>query len=128
MSGIRRIGLTRDPPGGWPLDNLFVGVATLRTIRELFCHSRVLRAWDLSLRTGVSPQGSANSLERLRKMGLVAAYKGDPGEARWFRLDGEHYLVEPLGSLFAVEWAACRDGIEAERRARLKRGGSSTPA
>lgn len=128
---IRRIGLTRDPPGGWPLDNLLVGVATLRTIRELFCHGRALRAWDLSLRTGVSPQGSANTLARLWEAGLVEAYEGDPGEARWFRLVDEHYLVKPLGRLFAVEWGACRGALKAERRARLKRGGlrggSSTP-
>ena len=123
---VRRIGLTRDPPGGWPLDHVLVGVATLRTIRELFCHGDVQRAWDLSLRTGVSPQGSANTLSRLRELGLVKAYEGDPGQARWYCLDREHYLVEPLGWLFAAEWSACQKAIRAERRGRFAPGGSST--
>jgi hypothetical protein len=109
-------------------------VATLRTIRELTRHRYPLRAWDLSLQTGVSPQGSANTLSRLREFGLVEAFEGEPGQARWFCLDSEHYLAEPLGWLFAAEWSACQDAIRAERRARLKRrglvprGGSSTPA
>ena len=33
-SVIRR-GLRREPDGGWPLDRLFVGVGTLRVMREM---------------------------------------------------------------------------------------------
>ena len=36
MSRVRRSGLRREPPDGCPLDQIFVGVATLRTLRELF--------------------------------------------------------------------------------------------
>jgi hypothetical protein len=68
VSTIRRIGLTRDPLGGWPLDHLFVGVATLRTTRELFFQDYALRAWDLALRTGVTPQGTTDSLRRLERL------------------------------------------------------------
>jgi hypothetical protein len=137
VSIIRRIGLTRDPPGGWPLDRLFVGVATLRTTRELCSHVYPLRAWDLSLRTGVSPQGSANALERLHQLGLVEECIGEPWEASWFRLDRSHYLFQPLAELFAVERDACRQALAAERKAwreARRRGfgaspdGSSTPA
>jgi hypothetical protein len=133
MATIRRIGLTRDPPDGWPLDRLFVGVATLRTTRELFSQAFSQRAWDLSLRTGVSPQGSANSLERLRQLGLVREYLGEPWEASRFRLDSSHYLFQPLADLFAAERDACRAAFAAERKSRSEarrrgpRGGSAAP-
>ena len=136
VSTIRRIGLSPDPSGGWPLDGLFVGVATLRTTRELFDHVYPLRAWDLSLRTGVTPQGSANSLVRLHRLGLVEECINDPWEASRFRLDRGHYLFRPLADVFAAEYDACRSAFVAERRARseAKRrrrgappGGSSTP-
>jgi hypothetical protein len=104
MSRIRRIGLTPDPPGGWPLDHILVGVATLRTIRELFCHSESLRPWDLSLRTGVTPQGSAYALKRLCELGLVAEYlPREAGQAYRYRLDEGHFLFKPLGRLFSAE-------------------------
>jgi hypothetical protein len=95
-----------------------VGVATLRTTRELFRHVYPLRAWDLSLRTGVTPQGSANSLERLHRLGLVEECISDPWEASRFRLDSEHYLFQPLADLFAAEYDACRSAFVAERKAR----------
>ena len=104
MSRIRRIGLTPDPPGGWPLDYILVGVATLRTIRELYCHSESLRPWDLSLRTGVTPQGSAHALKRLCELELVAEYMPrEPGQAYRFRLEKSHFLFKPLGWLFSAE-------------------------
>jgi hypothetical protein len=113
-----------------------VGVATLRTTRELFRHGYPLRAWDLSLRTGVTPQGSANSLERLHRLGLVEEYVSDPWEASRFSLDDTHYLFQPLADLFAAEYDACRSAFVAERKARSEAtrrrrggpaGGSSMP-
>ncbi len=104
MSRIRRIGLTPDPTGGWPLDHILVGVATLRTIRELYCHPESLRPWDLSLRTGVTPQGTANALKRLRELGFVAEHPPrETGQAFRYRLDRSHFLREPLGWLFSAE-------------------------
>ncbi|MFQ5680362.1 MAG: hypothetical protein ACE5HP_13000 [Gemmatimonadota bacterium] len=115
MSRIRRRGLRREPPDGWPLDDLLVGVATLRTIRELFKedhlsdHSLPPRAWDLALWSGVTPKGCANSLERLRRLGLAHAIRGRRrGEAPGFRLDWSHPLVNPLARLFAAEWRMVR--------------------
>ena len=104
MSRIRRIGLTRDPPGGWPLDQLFVGVATLRTTRELFAQVDWMRAWDLSLRTGVTPQGSANALERLERLGLAKISPSwGHGYAPWFQIDESHPLTRSIADLFAAE-------------------------
>jgi hypothetical protein len=109
VSAIRRIGLTRDPPGGWPLDQLFVGVATLRTTRELFRQSDDVRAWDLALRTGVTPQGTTDSLRRLERLGLVRVFPAwADGHAPSFRLDQSHYLVALLGRLFHAERVAAR--------------------
>lgn len=105
----RRRGLRRDPPGGWPLDRLLVGVATLRTTRELFIldpewSNGSPRAWDLSLRTGVSPQGSADALERLRRLGLVHVLDPTrPGRAPGHRIDWVHPLATPLARLFEAE-------------------------
>jgi len=70
VSKIRRIGLRPDPPGGWPLDKVLVGVATLRTLREVFLQRGVdLRAWDVTQSCGVSPQGAADALDRLARAG-----------------------------------------------------------
>jgi hypothetical protein len=136
MSKIRRIGLTPDPPGGWPLDHILVGVATLRTIREMYGRPAPLRPWDLSLRTGVTPQGSAYALRRLCKLGLVAEYMPrEAGEAFRFGLDRDHFLFESLGWLFRAE----RDEVKRLARATSlatrglsapdpERGGSATRA
>jgi hypothetical protein len=136
-----------EPIDGWPLDRILVGVATVRTIRELLwqCvtpHGYAVRAWDLSLCSGVSPQGSANTLERLRREGLVDVLRSDPGSARRYALV-EHPLLEPLGWLFSDERKAYPDVIRPALRpdpSRLSlsrpdpsrpnspRGGSATPA
>lgn len=87
-------------------------------MRELFRYRYSVRAWDLSLRTGVTPQGSANSLERLHGLGLVEQCVSDPWEASRFRIDSEHYLFQPLADLFAAEYDACRSAFVAERKAR----------
>jgi hypothetical protein len=135
VSKIRRIGLTPDPPGGWPLDHLFVGVATLRTTRELFAQGRAMRAWDLALRTGVSPQGSADALARLERLGLAWAVTDPPrGYAASFTIDHSHALVKPLSRLFSAEYALAprpprrfrkRESVESGRP---ETGGSATPA
>ncbi len=112
MSRIRRKGLRREPTSGWPLDELFVGVATLRTTRELFRQRGEpfrgpRRAWDLALWSGVTPQGSANSLERLTRLRLVEVLPADrAGHAPAFRLNRSHPLVEPLARLFEAERTA----------------------
>lgn len=104
-----------EPMDGWPLDRILVGVATVRTIRELLrqCvspHGYATRAWNLSLCTGVSPQGSANTLERLYREGLVGVLPSDPGSANWYALV-EHPLLGPLAQLFADEREAYPDVI-----------------
>ena len=114
MSRVRRSGLRREPPGGWPLDRVFVGVATLRTLRELFTLEESPgvypnRAWDVALWSGVTPQGSADALDRLHRVGLVQCFRPDRiGEARSFRLDRDYPLAAPLARLFAAEWAMRR--------------------
>lgn len=103
----RRRGLRRDPSGGWPLDGLLVGVGTLRTTRELFRwdgEPGPVRAWDLALWSGVSPQGAADSLERLNRLGLLKVFpSGHPMRATAYRLDWSHPLVSPLDHLFKTE-------------------------
>lgn len=109
VSRNRRSGLRSEPPGGWPLDDVFVGVATLRTIRELFEQhygrfTGPLRAWDLALWSGVTPQGTANSLERLDRVGLVwKAWRGGPGYAARYQIDTEYPLFQALDRLFTAE-------------------------
>ncbi|MGH6691581.1 MAG: hypothetical protein ACREF4_12995 [Gammaproteobacteria bacterium] len=105
MSRIRQQGLRREPPGGWPLDELFVGVATLRTTRELYRQEgSAPRPWDLAIWSGVSPQGTRNSLRRLEGVGLVKALRPDrPGGAPCFTLDRNHPLYPSLASLFGSE-------------------------
>lgn len=115
MSKIRRIGLRREPPGGWPLDELFVGVATMRTIREFLRQQDgrrdSLRAWDVALWSGVTPQGSANSLDRLARLGLAEVIPSPGyGHARSFRLARKHPLVSPLYRLLEVERGVARRG------------------
>ncbi|MGH7562947.1 MAG: hypothetical protein ACREK5_00780 [Gemmatimonadota bacterium] len=111
-SKIRRKGLRREPAGGWPLDHLFVGVATLRVTRELFLLNRPpfagsQRAWDVALRSGVNAQGSADSMERLNRLGLVKMVSSGRASraAPWFRLDGSYPLFGPLAHLFETERA-----------------------
>lgn len=114
MSKIRRRGLRRRPEGGWPLDGLFVGVATLRTAREQFKQSREEpesqpRAWDLALWSGVTPQGSADALDRLHRSGLVTiASPRTRWRAQRFQLDREHPLYAPLARLFDAEETLAR--------------------
>lgn len=127
MSRIRRRGSRLEPMDGWPLDHILVGVATVRTLRELFTqavspHGYTVRAWDLALGTGVSPQGSANSLERLRRAGLVDAYPSPPGYASRYGLV-DHPLLDPLSRLFDAERRACPELVPAHLRPDPRRGG-----
>ena len=116
---IRRIGLTPDPPGGWPFDQVFVGVATLRILRELVMRDGTHRPWDLHLRTGVSPQGAADALRRLEGLGLVRSRPGYArGEASRYWLVRSHPFVGPLADLFVAE----DDAVEG-RRKELRRSG-----
>lgn len=114
----RRAGLRREPDGGWPLDQLFVGVATLRITRELFLLERGAfagpkRAWDLALWSGVTPQGSADSLERLNRLGLVkTSSSGGARYAPTFRLDTTCPLSGPLARLFEAERRMASGGGE----------------
>jgi len=104
VSRIRRIGLRPDPPGGWPLDQVLVGVATLRTLREVSRRSVPLRPWDISLQTGVSPQGTADALKRLSGLGLVAEHpSSEGGRASRYCIEESHFLREPFGRLFAAK-------------------------
>ncbi|MGH7587934.1 MAG: hypothetical protein ACRELU_05020 [Gemmatimonadota bacterium] len=86
-------------------------MATLRTIRELFLLEKSPgvfshRAWDVALWSGVTPQGSADALDRLHHVGLVNSFRPERiGEARSFRLDRDYPLAAPLARLFAAEWA-----------------------
>ena len=122
------------PAGGWPLDGLFVGVATLRTMRELFLQapSGSVRAWDLALWSGVTPQGSADALERMCRAGFVQGFPSEPGHAARFLLAG-HPLVEPMSRLFDAEAVMAR-AISRAARDRFDAshldapGGSATPA
>ena len=94
------------------------------------------RPWDLHLRTGVSPQGSADALMRLARIGLVDVLPSRvPGHADWFQLASSHYLLKPLGNLFAAEDAAVRSTIRAlmnpvaaKRDEPSGHGGSGPPA
>jgi len=80
VSEIRRIGLTWEPPEGWPL----------------------------ALRTGVTPQGCRKALVRLERGELVHRCVADEGSAARFALDLEHPLVPPLRELFEAERASVR--------------------
>lgn len=82
-----------------------MGVATLRTTRELMrLGNSPQRAWDVALWSGVTPQGSADSLERLHRVGLAEVIPSwRPGVARSFRVDWNCRLAGPLARLFAAE-------------------------
>ena len=108
LRSSRKRAAPREPVGGWPLDRVLVGVATLRTIRELFEQERYglgpPRAWDVALRNGVTPQGAADSLERLHREGFVERIPSRRiGRAHSYRLDRRQPLVPALGRLFATE-------------------------
>lgn len=109
MSKIRRIGLSWEPPDGWPLDALLGGPARVRVIREI-CRgdSRSWRAWDLALRTGVTPAGCEKVLLHLERAELVWRCVTDRGSAAGYVFDREHALARPLRELFAAERAAVR--------------------
>ena len=87
-------------------------MATLRTLRELFRQGRgpladPPRAWDVAFRSGVSIQGSADSLRRLEECGLVYAIPARRrGSAPGYRLDREHPLHAALAALFQAEGSA----------------------
>lgn len=104
-----RRGLAATPEGGWPLDQLFVGVATLRTTRQLLRPSGALRggsirAWDIALWSGVTPQGTRSCMERLECVGLVRQVAPSKSwHATTYRLVERHPLVEPLLTLFRAE-------------------------
>jgi hypothetical protein len=113
---------------------VLVGVATLRTIRELVRQeeggtSDPPRAWDLALWSGVTPQGSAESMDRLVKAKLVRVIPSSrPHRADAFRLDRGHPLVASLDTLFEAERAMCRSHVigwdqrsPVERREELRR-------
>jgi len=106
-----RRGLTAAPIDGWPLDHLLVGVATLRTTRQILRSNSVLyggsvRPWDVALWSGVTPQGTGHCMERLCRAGLVRKVAPDkPWHATTYRLVDRHPLVEPLSELFRAERA-----------------------
>ena len=126
--GRKRRGLRPEPPDGWPLDDVLVGVATLRTMRELFRQeadpeASCPRAWDLALWSGVTPQGSTEAVRRLVRARLVSEVpSGRPRRAAGYRLDRLHPLVPPLSRLFALEARVCRDDLVGHaRRAAMAR-------
>jgi hypothetical protein len=92
-----------EPMDGWPLDRILVGVATVRTIREL-------------LRQAVAPHAY--------REGLARVVPSDPGCARQYALV-EHPLLRPLGNLFADEREAYPDLIRPALRPDPSRGGSA---
>lgn len=107
----RRRGLTAVPVDGWPLDHLLVGVATLRTTRQILrptgaLHGDSVRPWDIALWSGVSPQGTSHCMERLCRAGLVRKVPREkPWHATTYRLVDRHPLVEPFLELFRAERA-----------------------
>ena len=104
-----RRGLRGRPPGGWPLDRILVGVAALRTTRELFhlqerFDHEPLRAWDLALWGGISPQAARRALQRMEELGLVRVEPPSrAGRARRHGLVRDHALAAPLARLFEAE-------------------------
>lgn len=109
MSRTRRRGLGQEPPGGWPLDEVLVGVGTLRTIRELIRQDRrsggeAARAWDLALWCGITVPGATKSLERLHGASLVTRVPPDrTWRAAAYRLNTAHPLVPPTTALLEAE-------------------------
>ena len=105
-----RRGLSPYPVDGWPLDGLMVGAATTRTLRQLFgtrgrpSRDEPIRAWDVALWSGVTPQGCRHCMERIAAAGLlrpVAPAKS--WHAATYRIECGHPLVGPLATLFRVE-------------------------
>lgn len=133
--GRKRRGLRAEPPEGWPLDQVLVGVATLRTLRELFRHragpadpagpaAPAPRAWDLALWSGVTAQGSTEAMRRLFRAELVDEVPPDrTHRAVGYRLDRSHPLVRPLSRLFELELEVSRKDLigHAERAALARR-------
>lgn len=125
-----RRGLAAVPESGWPLDQLLVGVATLRTTRQLLRPSGALRggsvrAWDIALWSGVTPQGTRYCMERLECAGLIRQVaRGKSWHAATYRLVERHPLVRPLSGLFMAERAIAgpmRGISESGRFAALRR-------
>ena len=108
--GDHQAGRTgRGPEGGWPLDELFVGVVTLRTVREMFSRQRDYpkrdwRAYDLFLRIDASLPGCAKAARRLARAGVFESLPpADHWAACSYRLDPTYPLLEPLRDLFFAE-------------------------
>lgn len=127
---VPRRGLAATPESGWPLDQLFVGVATLRTTRQLLRPTGALRGgsvrpWDIALWSGVTPQGTRYCMERLERVGLVRQVaRGKSWHATTYRLVERHPLIEPLSNLFMAERAIAgpmRGISESGRFAALRR-------
>ncbi|MGI9039488.1 MAG: hypothetical protein ACR2GQ_11620 [Gemmatimonadota bacterium] len=114
-------GLAHEPAEGWPLDRVLVGVATLRTLRQVVRPHRLreanvdwVRAFDISLWSGVTPQGSRHAMERLRSAGILkTASRAHFGRAERFMIDAYHPLTRAFETLFEAEQRAL-----AARRAR----------
>lgn len=125
-----RRGLAAKPESGWPLDQLFVGVATLRTTRQVLRPSGALRGgsvrpWDIALWSGVTPQGTRYCMERLERVGLLRQVApGKSWHATTYRLVERHPLIAPLSGLFMTERAIAgpmRGISESGRFAALRR-------
>ena len=78
----------------------------------------------MSLCSGVSPQGSANTLDRLYREGLVSVVPSDPGSARRYGLK-DHPLRKPLQHLFAAERGAFTELVGSPLRPDPSRGGGA---
>lgn len=105
-----RRGLSPYPVDGWPLDTLLVGVAIIRTLRQLLgtrrgpMQDRSIRAWDVALWSGVTPQGSRHCMERIADAGLLRSVApAKSWHAATYRIECGHPLVGPLATLFRVE-------------------------
>lgn len=112
----------RTPEGGWPLDDLFVGIVTLRTVRELLARERRYpgsdwRAYDLYLRIDASLPGCTKAARRLAGIGVFESLPpADHWSACSYRLDPTYPLLDPLRDLFFAERRLVR------ARSRLVRG------
>ncbi|HKK07763.1 MAG TPA: hypothetical protein VKA44_02645 [Gemmatimonadota bacterium] len=121
----RRRGLGFRPPEGWPLDDLLVGVGTLRTLRELIRREREerrragagrrpeatstgliapFRPWDVALTCDVTPQGATKVMDRLHRLELLRRFPAERyGRADGFLLDRSHPMAPGLVRLFEEE-------------------------